>query len=111
MAWLEPQPFAPSTVKGYLMGASALTKALRWASVRPVKMDDMYQPFKLVTPTPPRRPLRQAAEGAVEAIESPLLRAKLRVLFALLMLGLDGARGLHAHLGEPLARGASALRL
>ena len=88
LSWLEHKTFAPSTVKGYLMGANALTKALRWASVQPVKIDDTYQPFKSVKPTPPRRPPPGAAEGAVEAVDSPLLRAKLRVLFALLTLGL-----------------------
>ena len=87
---LETQGLARSTMKGYRIGAAALTCALRAYRDRPGVFDQDYAPFNNVYITPIKKPspnLRQDLE--LDGVASPLARARLELLSALTALGMS----------------------
>jgi integrase len=85
---LERRGLARSTIQGYRVGASALTKALRAMRTLPVKFDPSYDPFAQARPTPVKKPLPKVPKEKLTSIASPHTRARLELLLALLALGM-----------------------
>ena len=86
---LERRGLARTTVKGYRSGADALTKALRGARTIPLKEDPTYTPFDGIYPRLEKREHPQIDADFLAALPSPLSRAKLELLAALLDLGMS----------------------
>ena len=87
--WLEIQGLACSTIRGYRSGARALTKALRGTRTLPIKFDARYDPFAGIQLSKLTKPVPTASKEVLEQMVSPLLRARLELLLALLALGLS----------------------
>lgn len=86
---LEQRGLARSTIKSYRVGADAMTRALRWAWLIPVGEDPHYRPFEMVYPKPKQRAVPEVDQVKLEALPEGLRRSKLKVLVALLELGLS----------------------
>jgi len=86
---LEKKGLARSTIKGYRMGASALTKALHWGSGGQEQPDTTYDPFRAILPSLTEHKPPQIDRIKLEAIDDIRTRAKLEALLALLDLGLS----------------------
>lgn len=86
---LEGQGLARSTLKGYRVGAAALTGALRACREHPVVFDPAYTPFKGVFITPPKPTSVSASDVDMGHVISPLARARLELLLALMALGVS----------------------
>lgn len=89
LRWLESQGLARSTIRGYRCGARALTKALRGMRSLPVRFDAKYDPFASVHLAPVEKPLPTISKERLETIPSPLARARLELLLALVALGMS----------------------
>ena len=89
LRWLETQGLARSTMRGYRCGARALTKALHGARSLPVRFDPSYDPFMSVQLSRVKKPVLTVSKERLEQIESPLARARLELLLALLDLGMS----------------------
>ena len=89
LRWLESRGLARSTIRGYRSGAQALTKALRGMRTLPIKFDAGYDPFAGVQLSPAKKPLPQVSKAVLKTVTSPLTRARLELLLALLALGLS----------------------
>ena len=92
--YLERQGLARSTVKGYRTGAAALTSALRACKTWPVAFDQSYAPFSNVYPNTLKRssnhlPSKSDLEVRFSSVTSPLARARLGLLLALMALGMS----------------------
>lgn len=88
--YLEGQGLARSTIKGYRTGAAALTYALRACKKWPVAFDTSYAPFHNVHLQPiPRTPADAKQEITLNKVSSPLTRARLELLLALMALGMS----------------------
>ena len=87
--YLETQGLARSTIRGYRNGARALTKALRGTQTLPIKFGTAYDPFAGVQLPQAKKPPLEVSEDVLETIASPLMRARLELLLALLALGLS----------------------
>lgn len=84
IAALEVQGLSRATIRGYRSGAHALTRALHNLVAAPT---GMYDPFKGVTLSPPRRV--HELDPAWLAQEKPLTVLRLELLVALLNLGMS----------------------
>ena len=85
---LETKGLSRSTIKGYKRGADALTKVIRAAGFKSYTFDRSYEPFKGVNPQAKRHPKNKLDETVLETIQPVKTRAKLKVLVAMLELGL-----------------------
>ena len=56
LGWLEARGLSRSTMRGYRVGARALTKALRSASTSPTNLGTNYDPFREVSLSPLQHP-------------------------------------------------------
>ena len=90
LAWLEARGLSRLTIKGYRVGARALTKALRGASTSPTNLDTNYDPFREVSLSPLKRPQpwTDIDPAAIETL-TPRQRDRLELLLALLASGLS----------------------
>lgn len=86
---LEKKGLSRSTIKGYRMGASALTKALRWGCREEDQATTTYDPFRDILPALTEHQPPQIDRAKLEAIGDIRTRAKLEALIALLDLGLS----------------------
>jgi hypothetical protein len=86
---LEGQGLARSTLRGYRVGAAALTSALRACREHPVVFDAAYVPFKGAFVTPPKPSPVSASDVDMGCVTSPLAHARLELLLALMALGLS----------------------
>jgi hypothetical protein len=86
---LEKKGLTRSTIKGYRMGASALTKALHWGCGGQEQPDTTYNPFRDILPAQTEHKPPQIDREKLEAIDDIRTRAKLEALLALLNLGLS----------------------
>ena len=88
--YLEGQGLARSTIRGYRTGAAALTYALRACKVWPVAFDAHYAPFRSVHLQPVKQPSADTKKTLTfEQVDSPLAKARLELLLALMALGLS----------------------
>lgn len=85
---LENKGLARSTIKSYRVGASALTKALRWGSGAYEQATMTYDPFRDILPALTEHKPPQIDRTKLEAIDDHRARAKLEALLTLLALGL-----------------------
>ena len=91
---LEAQSLGRSTIKGYRTGAAALTYALRACRTWPVAFNQSYAPFSNLYPSTLRQPSyhlpsKDDLELRFSSVTSPLARARLELLLALMALGMS----------------------
>lgn len=87
---LEGQGLARSTIRGYRIGAAALTYALRACKKWPVAFDTSYAPFRNVYLQPvTQTSANTKQEITLDKVSSPLTRARLELLLALMALGMS----------------------
>jgi hypothetical protein len=87
--FLESRGLSRSTIKSYRMGASALTKALRWGGGIYTETYPPYDPFRDILPALSEHKPPQIDQTKLEVLADQRARAKLEALLTLLDLGLS----------------------